>query len=72
MTERINYMKESPEFFKKIMELSMQEKKSSIEESTLQLVHIKASQMNGCGFCLDMHLKEAKIHGCFQNGTRIS
>ena len=63
MTERLNYMKESPEFFKKLMGLSMQEKESSIEESIRHLVHIRASQMNGCGFCLDMHVKEAKIHG---------
>ncbi|MBU3568872.1 carboxymuconolactone decarboxylase family protein [Priestia aryabhattai] len=63
MTERINYMKESPEFFKKMMELSNAEKESSIEEIIRHLVHIRASQMNGCGFCLDMHIKEAKIHG---------
>jgi AhpD family alkylhydroperoxidase len=63
MNERINYMKESPEFFKKLMELSMQEKESLIEESIRHLVHIRASQMNGCGFCLDMHVKEAKNHG---------
>jgi len=27
------------------------------------LVTIRASQINGCAFCLDMHVKEAKIHG---------
>lgn len=63
MTQRINYMKESPEFFNKLLELSNAEKESSIEESIRHLVHIRASQMNGCGFCLDMHVKEAKIHG---------
>jgi AhpD family alkylhydroperoxidase len=63
MTQRINYMKESPEFFNKLMELSNAERESSIEESIRHLVHIRASQMNGCGFCLDMHVKEAKIHG---------
>jgi AhpD family alkylhydroperoxidase len=56
-------MKESPEFFNKLMELSNAERESSIEESIRHLVHIRASQMNGCGFCLDMHVKEAKIHG---------
>ena len=63
MAERINYMKESPDFSKRLVELSMQEKESSIEESIRHLVHIRASQMNGCAFCLDMHAKEAKIHG---------
>jgi len=63
MTQRINYMQQSPEFFNKMMELSNAEKESSIEEKILHLVHIRASQMNGCGFCLDMHIKQAKIHG---------
>ncbi|MGM0837230.1 MAG: carboxymuconolactone decarboxylase family protein [Bacillota bacterium] len=63
MTQRINYMQQSPDFFNKMMELSNTEKESSIEEKTLHLVHIRASQMNGCGFCLDMHIKQAKIHG---------
>jgi AhpD family alkylhydroperoxidase len=63
MTQRIDYMQQSPEFFKKLMELSNAEKSSSIEESILDLVHIRASQMNGCGFCLDMHVKQAKING---------
>ncbi|MGG1515558.1 carboxymuconolactone decarboxylase family protein [Paenibacillus oryzisoli] len=63
MTQRVNYMQQSPEFFKKMMELSNAEKDSAIEEKTLLLVHIRASQLNGCGFCLDMHIKQAKIHG---------
>jgi len=63
MTQRINYMEQSPEPFKKLMELSNAERNSSIERSILDLVHIRASQINGCGFCLDMHAKEAKIHG---------
>ncbi|MFD2614881.1 carboxymuconolactone decarboxylase family protein [Paenibacillus gansuensis] len=63
MTQRVNYMQQSPEFFKKLMELSNAEKESSIERKILDLVHIRASQLNGCGFCLDMHMKEAKIHG---------
>lgn len=63
MTQRINYMQQSPEFVNKMMALSNAEKESSIEEKIRHLVHIRASQMNGCGFCLDMHIKEAKIHG---------
>ncbi|WP_088069062.1 carboxymuconolactone decarboxylase family protein [Gottfriedia luciferensis] len=51
---RIDYTKQSPEFFNKMIELSATEKESSIEEKTLHLVHIRASQMNGCGFCLDI------------------
>ncbi|MCS0674504.1 carboxymuconolactone decarboxylase family protein [Cytobacillus firmus] len=63
MTQRINYMQHSPEFFNKMMALSNAEKVSSIEEKIIHLVHIRASQMNGCAFCVDMHIKQAKIHG---------
>ncbi|MBD2872091.1 carboxymuconolactone decarboxylase family protein [Paenibacillus arenilitoris] len=63
MSQRLNFMQQSPEFFKKLMEYSNAEKGSSIEEKIIHLVHIRASQMNGCGFCLDMHVKQAKIHG---------
>jgi AhpD family alkylhydroperoxidase len=63
MAQRINYMQQSPEFFKKLMELSNAEKGSSIDKKIANLVHIRASQINGCGFCLDMHVKETKIHG---------
>jgi AhpD family alkylhydroperoxidase len=33
-----------------------------IEPRLSHLVDIRASQMNGCAFCLDMHVKEAKLH----------
>jgi AhpD family alkylhydroperoxidase len=41
----------------------MLQKDSAIEQKIQDLVHIRASQINGCGFCLDMHVKEAKLHG---------
>ncbi|CAN7589461.1 carboxymuconolactone decarboxylase family protein [Paenibacillus sp. LjRoot56] len=63
MTQRLNYMQQSPELFKKMLEFSNAEQGSAVEEKILDLVHIRASQMNGCGFCLDMHVKQAKIHG---------
>ena len=63
MTQRLNYAAQSPEFFKKMSELSMSLKDSVIEQSIRDLVNVRASQINGCGFCLDMHVKEAKIHG---------
>lgn len=63
MTQRIEYQKQSPELFKKFLEFSMAVKHSTIEESIHDLVNIRASQINGCAFCLDMHVKEATIHG---------
>lgn len=63
MTQRLNYAQQSPELFKKFMEFSMALKNSVIEDRVHDLVQIRASQINGCAFCLDMHVKEAKIHG---------
>jgi AhpD family alkylhydroperoxidase len=63
MTQRINYIQQSPELFKKFMDFSNQLKESVIEESIRDLVSIRASQINGCGFCVDMHVKEARMHG---------
>ncbi|MCZ9343031.1 carboxymuconolactone decarboxylase family protein, partial [Streptomyces sp. TRM76130] len=36
---------------------------SSLPHSTQELVKIRASQINGCGFCLDMHTKDATAAG---------
>jgi AhpD family alkylhydroperoxidase len=63
MSQRLNAFAQSPELFKKFIEFGMLLKSSAIEQSILDLIDIRASQINGCGFCLDMHVKEAKIHG---------
>jgi len=63
MTQRINYIQQSPELFRRFMDFSNQLKESVIEESIRDLVAIRASQINGCGFCVDMHVKEARMHG---------
>lgn len=63
MNQRIDYQKQSPELFKKFVEFSMVHRQSAIEQSIRDLVDIRASQMNGCAFCLDMHVKEATLHG---------
>jgi AhpD family alkylhydroperoxidase len=62
MSQRLNYNQQSPELVKKLFELSRAVKSSSLGNTILDLVNIRASQLNGCAFCLDMHVKEAKIH----------
>jgi len=63
MTQRINYVQQAPELFKKFVEFGGLVKDSTIEEKIHDLVSIRASQINGCGFCVDMHVKQATIHG---------
>ncbi|GAA0800360.1 carboxymuconolactone decarboxylase family protein [Cupriavidus gilardii] len=63
MTQRLNYIQQSPELFKAYLNFSQAIDGGAIERSLLDLVSIRASQLNGCAFCLDMHVKEAKLHG---------
>jgi len=62
-TQRLDYAKRSPELFRKYLEFSLSIKKSSLEQSLQDLVTLRASQLNGCAFCVDMHVKEATLHG---------
>ena len=63
MSERLNYYEQSPDLAKKLHDLAAAIKKSSLGDTLADLVNIRASQLNGCAMCLDMHCKEAKIHG---------
>lgn len=63
MTPRINYTTHTPDLMKRLFEMSQASAKGSLGHTLADLVHIRASQLNGCAFCLDMHVKEAKLHG---------
>jgi AhpD family alkylhydroperoxidase len=60
---RLNFYAISPEFAKRLSELSAAIGQGSIEQGLRDLVVLRASQINHCAFCVDMHVKEAKIHG---------
>jgi AhpD family alkylhydroperoxidase len=61
---RLNPMEHSPELVKKLIDLSASIAGGGQLEPLLgYLVDIRASQMNGCAFCVDMHVKEARLHG---------
>jgi AhpD family alkylhydroperoxidase len=63
MTQRINYAEQSSDYFKKFVAFSTALQGSSIEAGIRHLVEIRASQLNGCALCVDMHVKQATIHG---------
>ncbi|MES2744488.1 MAG: carboxymuconolactone decarboxylase family protein [Proteobacteria bacterium] len=63
MSTRLNHFQQSANHLSDLMKLSMNLKESAIELGLRDLVNIRASLLNGCAFCLDMHVKEAKIHG---------
>lgn len=62
MNNRVNYQKHAPEAVQGLMALEKSFENSSIEKATKDLIKIRASQLNGCLFCLDMHSKEAIKH----------
>ena len=63
MSERLDYAKVSPELTKAYYTFSMASKASGLSQTLIDLINLRASQINGCAFCVDMHSKEAKIHG---------
>ena len=46
-----------------MLNLSAAVEASGLERTLLELVKIRASQMNGCAYCIDMHTKEARLAG---------
>jgi AhpD family alkylhydroperoxidase len=63
MKERIQYMKVAPEAFQAMLGLERYLHQCGLEESLLHLIKLRASQINGCAYCLDMHWKDLKAIG---------
>ena len=63
MQQRLDYKTASPDAFKAMLATEQQVHKSGIEASLLELVKSRASQINGCAWCLDMHTKDARAMG---------
>jgi AhpD family alkylhydroperoxidase len=64
MQPRMDALKASPAAYKAMLNLELYVSRSSgIEPSLLELVKLRASQINGCAFCIDMHTKDARAAG---------
>ncbi|MBP1966874.1 carboxymuconolactone decarboxylase family protein [Paenibacillus aceris] len=63
MEIRLDYTKVQPEALQTLLKLEGYVKKSGLDHQLLELIKIRASQMNGCAFCLDMHTKDARAMG---------
>ncbi|MFE5679462.1 carboxymuconolactone decarboxylase family protein [Streptomyces erythrochromogenes] len=61
-TPRLNMAKLAPEAYKAVLALEIASKKG-LDPSLVELVKIRASQVNHCAFCLDMHTKDAIAAG---------
>jgi AhpD family alkylhydroperoxidase len=63
MQQRLDYKKLAPDGYKAMAGLEQYARHSGLESSLLELVKTRASQINGCAFCLDMHTKDARAAG---------
>src|SRR6266550_1346644 len=63
METRIVFEKVAPAGFKAIAALEGYVRQCKLEESLLELVKLRASQINGCAYCIDMHTKDARANG---------
>ncbi|WP_246561315.1 carboxymuconolactone decarboxylase family protein [Geobacter grbiciae] len=60
---RIEYVKVVPDVYRAMMCLEHQVEKSGLESPLLDLIKLRASQINGCAYCIDMHSKDARARG---------
>lgn len=63
MTPRMNIFQVAPDGTKPMMALEAAIEQSGLEHGLLELVRFRASQINGCAFCLYMHAKDATKNG---------
>ncbi len=63
MKPRINLMNVSPGIVHAMLGLEKQVTKAGLDSRLLDLVRMRASQINGCSYCLDMHSKDARAAG---------
>jgi AhpD family alkylhydroperoxidase len=63
MKPRIDYATTEPAAREAMLGLEKYVRSSGLEPALLELVRLRASQINGCAFCLDMHSKDARAAG---------
>ena len=63
MKARIDLMHVTPGVFQAMFGLERQVRQAGFDPGLLDLVRMRASQINGCAYCLDMHSKDARAHG---------
>lgn len=69
MALRMNYVKAAPEIFQAMMAVENVVKAGGIEPALLHMVKLRASQINQCAYCIDMHWKDARAAG--ESETRL-
>jgi len=63
MKPRLNPYQAAPDAMKAVAALETYVKGSGLEASLIELIKMRASQINGCAYCLDMHARDARAKG---------
>lgn len=63
MKPRMNFFKAAPDTIKALVAVEDTVKASGLEHSLIELVKTRASQINGCAYCIDMHTTDARKAG---------
>ncbi|MBT2686784.1 carboxymuconolactone decarboxylase family protein [Bacillus sp. ISL-47] len=63
MEQRIDYYKLAPEAMKIMMEMEKYTKTTGLDRKLRELIKIRASQINGCAYCINMHTADARKMG---------
>ena len=70
MTTRLDFYKSNPEVMKAMSGLEQQIARCGLDKTLIELVRLRASQINGCAFCIDMHTADARKAG--ENERRLA
>jgi AhpD family alkylhydroperoxidase len=63
MQQRIDALKVAPDAYKAMASLENYVRQSGLDPRLLDLIKVRASQINGCAYCIDMHSKDARAAG---------
>ena len=63
MQPRVDYAKLAPKRYGGHVSVERYVRNSGLEPPLLELVKLRASQINGCAYCVDMHTKDARAQG---------
>ncbi len=63
MTQRLDHFSVGSELLQPMLAMEQTLSKSGLEHSLVELVKLRASQINGCAYCIHMHTHDARAHG---------
>ena len=63
MDQRIDYSKEAPGAMTAMRALEEYVQQAGLDPGLLDLIKTRASEINGCAYCVDMHTKDARVRG---------